>query len=177
MPKRFSRSSVTSLSAMPPEATSQEDGPASGEALHHRALERLYASAPVNSLFRSQLEILGEGRSRIRFKVDESSYHAAGAAHGTIYFKMLDDAAFYAANTKATDRFLLTTSFNLHFTKPVRGGEVVAEGQWISGKRRVFVAEARLVDAEGEEIGRGTGTFMRSHIALSSLPGYSGAAE
>ena len=29
-----------------------------------------------------------------------------------------------------------------------------------------------LVDEDGDEIGRGTGTFMRSRIALSSLPGY-----
>lgn len=150
-----------------------EGSSSSGAQLHFRALETLYASAPVNSLFRSSLEIVEEGRARIRFFVDENSYHAAGAAHGTIYFKMLDDAAFYAANTLATDRFLLTTSFNLHFTKPVKTGEVVAEGRWVSGKRRVFVAESRLVDAEGEEIGRGTGTFMRSRIALSSLPGYS----
>lgn len=154
---------------MPPDAA------ASGADLHYRALERLYASAPINQLFKSRLDILGEGRSRITFNVDESSFHAAGAAHGTIYFKMLDDAAFYAANTRTTDRFLLTTSFNLHFTKPVRSGEVVAEGVWISGKRRVFVAEARLVDAEGDEIGRGTGTFMRSRIPLASMPGYQAA--
>ncbi|UIP07300.1 PaaI family thioesterase [Erythrobacter sp. SDW2] len=143
-----------------------------GASLHYRALERLYTSAPINRLFESQLHVEGEGRSRIVFQITEESYHAAGAAHGTIYFKMLDDAAFYAANTLVTDRFLLTTSFNLHFTKPVRVGEVVAEGRWISGKRRVFVAESRLVDHEGEEIGRGTGTFMRSHIPLSGLPGY-----
>ena len=140
--------------------------------MHYRALEALYASAPVNRLFDSQLEILGEGHARIRFTVDERVHHAAGAAHGTIYFKMLDDAAFYAANTLVTDRFLLTTSFNLHFTRPVRGGEVVAHGRWLSGRRRVLVAEAWLTDAEGEMIGRGTGTFMRSHIALSSLAGY-----
>lgn len=139
---------------------------------HYRALERLYVSAPVNAQFHSQLEITGKGTSRLTFEVDETSYHAAGAAHGTIYFKMLDDAAFYAANTLATDKFLLTTSFNLHFTKPVRSGKVVAEGKWISGRRRVLVAESRLVDEEGDEIGRGTGTFMRSRIALSSLPGY-----
>jgi uncharacterized protein (TIGR00369 family) len=144
-----------------------------GAELHYRALENLYASAPVNSLFNSRLEIVEEGRSRIIFEVDKNSYHAAGAAHGTIYFKMLDDAAFYAANTLATDRFLLTTSFNLNFTKPVRSGTVVAEGRWVSGRRRVFVAESRLVDEEGDEIGRGTGTFMRSHIALSGLAGYS----
>ena len=152
---------------MPP-----EDHSASGEQLHFRALERLYRSAPVNRLFDSELAIAEEGRSRLVFRVTEKSYHAAGAAHGTIYFKMLDDAAFYAANTMVSDRFLLTTSFNLHFTKPVREGEVVAEGRWVSGRRRVLVAESRLVDAEGDEIGRGTGTFMRSHIRLAGLPGY-----
>lgn len=144
-----------------------------GAQLHWRALEGLYASAPVNGLFASRLRITGQGRSRIDFDVDESCFHAAGAAHGTIYFKMLDDAAFYAANTLVTDRFLLTTSFNLHFTAPIRGGPIVAEGQWISGRRRVLVAESRLLDADGEEVGRGTGTFMRSQIALSGLAGYS----
>ncbi len=154
---------------MPPEGA---DVNMSSENLHFRALERLYASAPVNGLFESKLEIVTEGKARLVFNVTPESYHAAGAAHGTIYFKMLDDAAFYAANTLVTDRFLLTTSFNLHFTKPVREGKVIAEGHWVSGKRRVFVAESRLIDEEGDEIGRGTGTFMRSHIALSGLPGY-----
>ena len=148
------------------------DTPENGAALHWRALEALYASAPVNSLFDSSLSIVGEGTARISFLIDERYFHAAGAAHGTIYFKMLDDAAFYAANTLVSDRFLLTTSFNLHFTRPVKMGKVVAEGRWVSGRRRVLVAEAHLVDEEGEEIGRGTGTFMRSHIPLSSLPGY-----
>lgn len=149
------------------------DAPITGAELHWRALEGLYASAPVNRLFDSTLSITGEGTAKIRFVIDERCYHAAGAAHGTIYFKMLDDAAFYAANTLVTDRFLLTTSFNLHFTRPVKRGEVTAEGKWISGRRRVLVAESRLIDREGEEIGRGTGTFMRSRMALSGLPGYS----
>jgi len=143
-----------------------------GANLHWRALEGLYASAPVNQLFRSNLSVTGEGQARIAFEVDPTCFHAAGAAHGTIYFKMLDDAAFYAANTLVTDRFLLTTSFNLLLSKPIRGGMIVAEGTWVSGRRRVLVAESRLVDEEGDEVGRGTGTFMRSRIPLSSLPGY-----
>jgi hypothetical protein len=36
----------------------------------------------------------------------------------------------------------------------------------------VFVGDARLIDSSGEEAARGTGTFMRSHIPLSGLPGY-----
>lgn len=161
----------------PPEA----DGPAadspppSGEAAHFRALEQLYRSAPINRLFRSELKIPAAGISRIDFDVDEQVYHAAGAVHGTVYFKMLDDAAFYAANSLVSDRFLLTTGFNLLFTRPIRHGHIRAEGRWISGRRRVYVAEASLIDAEGEEVGRGTGTFMRSAFPLSSLPGYTSA--
>ena len=148
------------------------DAPTGGAGAHLRGLESLYGSAPINRLFESQLTLPAAGRSRIDFMVSTDAYHAAGAAHGTLYFKMLDDAAFYAANGLVTDRFLLTTAFNLHFTRPMREGPMVAEGKWISGKRRVFVAEARIVDCEGEECARGTGTFLRSHIALSGLDGY-----
>ena len=147
------------------------DAPTGADA-HFRALENLYRSAPVNGLFESRIVIPEVGRSEIIFNVDPQMFHAAAAAHGTLYFKMLDDAAFYAANTLVTDRFLLTTAFNLHFTKAMRAGEARAEGRWVSGKRRVFVAEARIVDSEGEECARGTGTFLRSHIGLSGLPGY-----
>ena len=149
--------------------------PESGESAHFRALESLYAAAPINQLFDSVLEIPSPGVARISFMLDARYFHAAGASHGTAYFKMLDDAAFYAANSLVTDRFLLTTAFNLLFTKPLKEGPVVAEGRWVSGQRRVFVAEARLIDATGEEAARGTGTFMRSRIALAGLPGYRAA--
>lgn len=148
------------------------DAPPSGEDAHFRSLESLYRSAPINGLFDSHLDVTGPGRARIRFSVDARLFHAGGAAHGTIYFKMLDDAAFYAANSLVTDRFLLTTAFNLHFTRPLRQGPVVAEGRWLSGHRRVYVAESRMVDAAGEEVARGTGTFARSRMPLASLAGY-----
>jgi uncharacterized protein (TIGR00369 family) len=151
------------MSATPPET---------GAAAHFRALESLYDSAPINRLFRSALRIAKAGAATITFDVAESAFHAAGAAHGTLYFKMLDDASFYAANSLVSDRFLLTTAFNLHFTKPLGTGQARAEGRWISGRRRVFVAEARIIDASGEECARGTGTFLRSHIPLATLPGY-----
>ena len=146
--------------------------PLGGQTAHFRSLESLYRSAPINGLFGSDIEIPEPGLARIRFDVTPNSFHAAGAAHGTLYFKMMDDAAFYACNSLVSDRFLLTTAFNLVFTRPLKPGPVVAEGRWISGRRRVFVGEARLLMPDGDEAARGTGTFMRSHIALSSLEGY-----
>ena len=148
------------------------DAADAGEMAHFRALESLYAAAPINTLFSSRLTSPTSGESRIDFQVTPENYHAAGAAHGTIYFKMLDDAAFYAANSLVPDRFLLTTAFNLLFTRPMKEGPVTAYGRWVSGRRRVYVADARLVDSTGEEVARGTGTFMKSSFALSSLPGY-----
>ena len=152
----------------PPEAAAL----ASGEAAHFRALEHLYNSAPINDLFLSTLRVPEPGRSVIDFEVDERHFHAAGAVHGTVYFKMLDDAAFYAANSLVSDRFLLTTAFNLLLQRPLGPGQVIAEGRWVSGKRRVFIADAHLIDADGEEAARGTGTFMKSRIPLATLPGY-----
>jgi uncharacterized protein (TIGR00369 family) len=148
---------------MPPEA---------GQAAHFRALESLYRAAAINALFDSRIEIVEAGLARIRFAVTPAMNHAAGAAHGALYFKMMDDAAFYACNSQVSDRFLLTTAFNLVFTRPLKEGPVIAEGRWVSGRRRVFVGEARLLLPDGEEAARGTGTFMRSHIPLSSLDGY-----
>ena len=60
---------------------------------------------------------------------------------------------------------------DIQFQNPDVGVEFAAPGQELF--RFFFVADARLIDAEGEEAARGTGTFMRSRIPLTSLDGYS----
>ena len=144
---------------------------------HFRGLEALYAAAPINRLFSSRLQVVEPGRTRIEFDITPQLFHGAGAAHGTVYFKMLDDAAFYAANSLVEDMFVLTTAFNIFLTRPVHEGRLVAEGRWVSGRRRVLIAESWLTDGDGEEVGRGTGTFMRSRIELSGLAAYAAAAR
>ena len=152
---------------MPPEQATS-----TGADQHFRALESLYASAPVNDLFASQLEIIGEGHSRITFEVDERSFHAAGAAHGTIYFKMLDDAAFFAANSLEPDYFVLTTSFTTYMTRPISTGKMRAVGKVVNQNRSQLIAEAVVYDDDGNEVGRGNGIFMRSKMLLAQTPGY-----
>ncbi|MEM8825355.1 MAG: PaaI family thioesterase [Pseudomonadota bacterium] len=144
---------------------------------HIRGLERLYASAPINGVFQSRLTLPRAGVSRIAFEVKPDHFHAAGAAHGTIYFKMLDDAAFYAVNSLIEDVFILTTAFNLLMERPVPVGPLIAEGRFLSGRRRLFVGESTLLTLDGEEVARGTGTFMRSSIPLADLDAYRAGAE
>jgi acyl-coenzyme A thioesterase PaaI-like protein len=65
---------------------------------HFVALEKMYAAGPINELFQPVLEV-GEGMASIDMEVSERFFHAGGALHGSVYFKMLDDAAFFAANS------------------------------------------------------------------------------
>jgi len=138
---------------------------------HYRKLERMYASAPVNRFYAPTMRV-SEGRAEVTIAVRPDLFHAAGAVHGVAYFKMLDDAAFFAVNSLVDDVFVLTVSFNVYMTRPISEGEMKAIGRVVHRSRRLFVAESQLVDSGGREIGRGSGTFMRGSIPLSPEIGY-----
>ena len=63
-----------------------------------------------------------------RLLLKEKYFHALGAIHGSVYFKLLDDAAFFAASSIVEDVFVLTTSFTINITKPVSQGTIKAIG-------------------------------------------------
>src|SRR5688500_9443505 len=77
---------------------------------HFQVLEGMYAAAAINQFFRPSIHV-SEGAAEIRMAVRPDMHHAVGAAHGAVYFKMLDDAAFFAAQSLVTDVFVLTASF------------------------------------------------------------------
>jgi uncharacterized protein (TIGR00369 family) len=138
---------------------------------HYRKLEHLYASAPINEYYKPTMHI-SEGRAEVTIAVRREIFHAANAVHGELYFKCLDDATFFAVNSLVDDVFVLTVSFNLYLLRPIAAGEMRATGRVVFRSRQLFVAEAELVDQDGKEIGRGSGTFMRSAMPLSPEMGY-----
>lgn len=138
---------------------------------HYRKLERLYLAAPTNVYYRPSIRI-SEGEAEIVVPVRSDFYHAADAVHGSVYFKVLDDACFFAANSVVTDVLVLTVTFNIYFTRPASEGELRATGKLIHRSRRLFVSEGTLVDASGRQLARGSGSFMRSDIRLDPAAGY-----
>ena len=148
----------------------------SGDA-HFAGLERMYVAAPINRFYRPTIRI-EEGRATIEMEVEERHFHAAGAVHGSVSFKMLDDSAFFAANSLEREVLVLTSSFTTYFLRPVSSGGIRAEGRVVSRSRSRFLAEAVVTDADGREIARGSGVFVRSRLELEELPGYaSGPSE
>lgn len=138
---------------------------------HYRKLERMYLQAPVNEYFDPRISI-GKGVAEVSIDVRRDFFHAANAVHGYLYFKLLDDATFFAASSLVRDVFVLTVSFNLHFTRPVTRGTMTSVGTVVHQSRRLLVADGLVTDGRGREVGRGTGTFMHSEIALAQELGY-----
>jgi uncharacterized protein (TIGR00369 family) len=138
---------------------------------HYRKLERMYAGAPINQYFRPVLRVL-EGEAEVRIEIRPDFFHAAHAAHGSVYFKAMDDAAFFAVNSLVPEVFVLTATFNIYLTRPVSEGTIRAHGRVVSRSRQMFIAEAELFDHRDRTIGRGSGSFVRSAIALDASVGY-----
>lgn len=138
---------------------------------HYRKLERMYHDTPINDTYEAELTVR-EGEADLEIPIDESYYHALGAVHGSVYFKALDDAAFFAANSLVEDVFVLTTDFNLYLERPVSEGTIHAEGTVVNDNPNQLIAEAVASDDEGNELARGSGTFVRSDAELTPDIGY-----
>lgn len=108
----------------------------------------------------------------ITLEVDRNQFHAMGAAHGSVYFKLIDDAAYFAAQAHVEDCYLLTAGMNINFTRPVTSGIIECRGKVIHRGRKMLVAEAELTDAEDHLLATGRGTFVRSEKPLEPDFGY-----
>ena len=127
----------------------------------------MYAKAPINRFFQPKLRI-EEGEAEIRIQVREDFHHTAGAMHGSVYFKALDDATFFAANSLVFDVFVLTASFEIEFLRPVIDGEIRAKARVTGQTERRISAEAELYDQDNNIVGRGRGEFAKSRIKLTA---------
>lgn len=140
---------------------------------HFRKLEKMYLNAKVNSeLYETTTCTISEGSSEISLLVSDKYFHALNAIHGSVYFKLLDDAAFFAVNSVITENFVLTKSFTIDFKRPVTHGRIVAKGEVTDISGSSFRASSTLVNEDGKIVGSGSGEFVKSKVPLSPEIGY-----
>ncbi len=140
---------------------------------HYDKLERMYLAANVNTkIFDTTTVKISEEIAQIGLEISDKYFHALGAIHGSVYFKLLDDAAFFAVNSIVEDVFVLTTSFNINLIRPASKGVITAVGKVKFKSRNLFVAASTLYNEDGKEIAFGTGNFAKSKIELSEKIGY-----
>lgn len=139
---------------------------------HYQRLEKLYHSANIQQFIDgSQIQVQHQ-TAEITLPVQPKYNHGANAMHGALYFKLLDDAAYFAVASVVQDVFIVTSSFQINLVRPVTGGTIRAVGKLRTIGKNLFVAESTLYNEQGKEIAFGTGQFMKTNQPLSSLQGY-----
>jgi uncharacterized protein (TIGR00369 family) len=139
---------------------------------HFRRLEQLFHEAPVQDLLPGAEMRVSEGKAEYTLAIKEAWFHAAGAMHGAIYFKMLDDAAYFAAASLEQEYFMLTKSYTIHFRRPVEMDVLTATGEVISRTDKEIIAKSEVCNSAGKVVARGEGVFVKGPKPLRSLNGY-----
>jgi len=142
------------------------------ERTHFEKLVSMYQSAPINTIFKPSMSVK-EGWAEIEIDIDQNYHHPAGGVHGAVYFKMLDDAAFFAAASLEEELFVLTTSFTTYITRPVSKGKMRSVGKVVNSTKSQFISESIVYNSDEREIGRGRGIFVRGKMYLKDVGGYS----
>ncbi|MBV8051712.1 MAG: PaaI family thioesterase [Acidobacteriaceae bacterium] len=138
---------------------------------HYTKLEHMYMTAPINAFYSPRIRI-SHGETVITIPVKPEFFHAAEAVHGSVYFKLLDDAAFFSVNSLIEEYFALTASFTTYLLRPISEGTMKATGKVVYAGARSFIADAVVVDGDDNEIARGSGNFVISKIKLTADMGY-----
>ena len=137
---------------------------------HFQKLEDVYHSAKINRIpYRGMTLTVSEEAAELTYPVSSDFFHKMEALHGSVYFKMLDDAAYFAVNSIVPEHLVLTTSFSIDLLRPVTGGTLTAKGTVSFSSKNLWVAEAVLLDERGRKIAMGKGRFVKSRFTLSQV--------
>lgn len=136
---------------------------------HFTLLQNIYLKAPIQNLYPHTTIAIKEKEASINMPINSNHLHAAKGMHGSVYFRLLDDAAFFAANSIEVKYFVLTASFMVKFIKPVATGILTAKGIVTELNHSKIFTTSSLYNEENELIALGEGIFIRSKIELDSL--------
>ncbi len=138
---------------------------------HFQKLSRMYLGAATNDYYKPSITVR-KGSAIIGLTVRSDFFQSAGYVHGSVYFKLLDDSAYFAAQSTITDEHLLTASFNCYFLRPVSSGVLKAEGRLSQRSARLVIAESSVFDEKERIVAQGSGTFLKGGLPLDEKVGY-----
>ena len=138
---------------------------------HYQKLRNMYENHPLNKFYGAEISI-SDKKATVSLLIQDKFFHAASAVHGSVYWKLLDDSAFFASNSIVYDVFVLTASYTIYLLAPISSGSLRAEGKILSSTRSQIIAESILFNDEEKQIARGSGVYIKSKLNLSPEMGY-----
>ena len=135
---------------------------------YYKTLKECYENAPINKFYQPTATI-ADGIAEIRMPLKEDFYHYGNYQHGSVYFKMCDDAGYFAAQSQEFEKFIVTASYNIYFLKPIKLGQMVAKGSILNKTKTQFICETVIFNDNKDIIARGSGVFVRSSRPLEQI--------
>ena len=106
----------------------------------------------------------GEGKSKIKMRVDERYHNPMGTLHGGIMTDLADASMGVALMSLLNNEESFTTlELKINFLRPVYDGEISAEATVVHKGRTVALVESIVRSEEGKEVARATATQMILH--------------
>ncbi|PCE66031.1 PaaI family thioesterase [Sediminicola luteus] len=139
---------------------------------HYQKLESLYLNIPLGDFYDTTEIQVSKAAAEIRLAVAPKYHMGLGFTHGSVYFRLLDDACFYACMSVEEEVHLLTSRFQIEFLKPVTSGTLIAKGRLREVLGKGYVADAMLYDENDNQIAYGSGHFAKSRIPLAEIENY-----
>ncbi len=138
---------------------------------HFTKLENFFYSANINAFYQPRISV-GERETDIKIDIDPKFFHAGHSVHGSVYFKLLDDACYFACQSIERHHFLVTSSFNIQFIASVTEGTLMVKAKVDATTRTVSFSSGEIFDEKGRLVATGNGSFMKSRLTLNEDVGY-----
>jgi acyl-coenzyme A thioesterase PaaI-like protein len=139
--------------------------------IHIEKLENMYLATAGGNGCNPGIKIT-EGSAEILTAIGKKRDDKEGEIDSSFLFKAMTEASLYAVNSMIADTLLKMVNFNTYLIRTVQKGELITKGRFVGTCGDQFLAEAVITDADGNEIARGNGSFMKSDIPLSSVSEY-----
>jgi len=100
-------------------------------------------------------------RAELTLDIHPSHFQVFNLVHGGVLATLIDTATFWAVfSSLPEDAGLVNVELKLNYLKPVTRGPLSARGKCLRAGRTLSLAEARVLDAQGELCAHGTSTLM-----------------
>jgi uncharacterized protein (TIGR00369 family) len=129
------------------------------------------AALPLAVAMKVEVVSLGGGRCRLRLPHSAFITRPGATVAGPPMMAVADMAMYGAILSLDRDATgAVTNSFTMHFLRPARDADVIAEGTVVRLGRRLAYVEVSLIrDDDGAQIGHAVGTYARPDAAPNEV--------
>jgi uncharacterized protein (TIGR00369 family) len=130
---------------------------------HLKILLSLINNSPYFKLLKMEIKELGIGYSILEMNLENIHLNPFGSIHGGVYSSSIDTAAYWAAYCGIEEDIgLISMDLNVNNLAPISKGKLIVKGKCIKNGRTVCLAEAHVINENGNCLAHGTSKLLVS---------------